>query len=167
MDAVTTPAEAAPATARRRTRELKSPVRRALPDWPARLARAARHRARVSIRCIGSWGSCSRWSIASASCSLASSSRSWSIRPPAGTRSRDASPSIDWLLAGLAVGGAAWPLLDFDDFIYHAADPRRRQGIGAILIVLVLEATRRTAGWILPFTAVCFLVYASTGRCSI
>ena len=41
---------------------------------------------------------------------------------------------------------------------------RRRPGVsGAILILLVLEATRRTAGWILPFTAVCFLVYTFYG----
>ena len=57
-----------------------------------------------------------------------------------------------------------WPLLTFDDFIYHAADPSLAdRTFGAILIVLVLEATRRTAGWILPFTAVCFLVYTFYG----
>jgi len=70
----------------------------------------------------------------------------------------------DWLLAGLAVSALLWPLLTFDDFIYHAADPTLAdKAFGAILIVLVLEATRRTAGWILPFTAVCFLVYTFYG----
>src|SRR4030095_473977 len=34
---------------------------------------------------------------------------------------------------------------------------------GALLIVLVLEATRRTVGWILPITAFVFLVYAQAG----
>ena len=70
----------------------------------------------------------------------------------------------DWLLAGLAMAALLWPLLTFDDFIYHAADPSvADMAFGAILIVLVLEATRRTAGWILPFTAVCFLVYTFYG----
>jgi TRAP transporter 4TM/12TM fusion protein len=70
----------------------------------------------------------------------------------------------DWLLAGLATAALVWPLLTFDDFIYKAADPSvADQALGAILIVLVLEATRRTAGWILPFTAVCFLAYTFYG----
>jgi TRAP transporter 4TM/12TM fusion protein len=70
----------------------------------------------------------------------------------------------DWTFAGLATAALLWPLLTFDDFIYKAADPSvADQVFGAILIVLVLEATRRTAGWILPFTAVCFLVYTFYG----
>ena len=70
----------------------------------------------------------------------------------------------DWILAGLAAAALLWPLLTFDDFIYKAADPSGAdQAFGAILILLVLEATRRTAGWILPFTAVCFLVYTFYG----
>ena len=60
--------------------------------------------------------------------------------------------------------GAAWPLVDFDNFIYRAADPTAVDvTLGTIPIVLVLEATRRTAGWILPVTAACFLVYAFYG----
>jgi TRAP transporter 4TM/12TM fusion protein len=70
----------------------------------------------------------------------------------------------DWILAGLAAAALLWPLVTFDDFIYHAADPSvADRALGAILVVLVLEATRRTAGWILPFTAVCFIVYAFYG----
>ena len=70
----------------------------------------------------------------------------------------------DWILAGLAAAALLWPLLTFDEFVYHAADPSLADTVlGAILIVLVLEATRRTAGWILPFTAVCFLAYTFYG----
>ena len=85
---------------------------------------------------------------------------------PATSSARDRTrvPWADWLLAGLAVAALLWPLLTFDDFIYKAADPSLAdRAFGAILIVLVLEATRRTAGWILPFTAVCFLVYTFYG----
>ena len=35
--------------------------------------------------------------------------------------------------------------------------------LGAIVILLVLEATRRTAGWVLPITATCFILYTFYG----
>ena len=35
--------------------------------------------------------------------------------------------------------------------------------LGAIFIVLVLEAARRTTGWIMPLVAVCFILYAYFG----
>jgi TRAP transporter 4TM/12TM fusion protein len=87
------------------------------------------------------------------------------VYPATGTaRDRARVSWADWILAGLATAALLWPLLTFDDFIYKAADPSvADQALGAILIVLVLEATRRTAGWILPFTAVCFLVYTFYG----
>jgi len=56
------------------------------------------------------------------------------------------------------------PLVDFDNFIYRAADPTTRDmALGAICILLVLEATRRTAGWVLPITATCFILYTFYG----
>lgn len=36
--------------------------------------------------------------------------------------------------------------------------------LGGLLLVLILEATRRTTGWVLPLTAVVFLLYAFFGR---
>lgn len=58
-------------------------------------------------------------------------------------------PWSDWLLAGaslLAVGYALW---DFEDFIYRAALPTTADQIfGALTILLVLEAARRTTGWV-------------------
>ncbi len=35
--------------------------------------------------------------------------------------------------------------------------------MGAIFLVLLLEATRRTSGWIMPFVAICFIAYALYG----
>ncbi|MGH7770761.1 MAG: TRAP transporter permease, partial [Candidatus Binatia bacterium] len=70
----------------------------------------------------------------------------------------------DWLLVGaglLAVGYALW---DFEEFIYRAAIPTIwDQLFGALTIFLVLEATRRTTGWILPVVALAFLAYAWLG----
>jgi TRAP transporter 4TM/12TM fusion protein len=71
---------------------------------------------------------------------------------------------LDWLFAALAVVSLAWPLIDFDNFIYRAADPTTRDiALGAMCILLVLEATRRTAGWVLPVTATCFILYTFYG----
>ena len=72
--------------------------------------------------------------------------------------------ALDWLFAALAVVSLAWPLIDFDNFIYRAADPTRTDMVlGAICILLVLEATRRTAGWVLPVTATGFILYTFYG----
>ena len=56
------------------------------------------------------------------------------------------------------------PIIDFDEFVYRAATPTRTDlALGTIAILLVLEATRRTVGWILPVTAVAFLAYGYCG----
>jgi TRAP-type uncharacterized transport system fused permease subunit len=58
-----------------------------------------------------------------------------------------------------------WPIIDFDAFVLRAATPTTLDVIlGAITTLLVLDATRRTTGWILPATAALFLVYALFGN---
>ena len=72
--------------------------------------------------------------------------------------------AIDWVLIALSVAALVWPIADADRFIYRAATPGAIDlALGAVLVVLVLEATRRTVGWILPVTAVLFLAYAYAG----
>jgi TRAP transporter 4TM/12TM fusion protein len=71
---------------------------------------------------------------------------------------------VDWLLIGLAVVSLAWPILDMQRFVYRAATPEAVDvALGTVLILIVLEATRRTVGWILPVTALGFLAYAQFG----
>jgi TRAP transporter 4TM/12TM fusion protein len=71
---------------------------------------------------------------------------------------------IDWLLIAASVVALAWPIADFGAFVYRAADPRPIDLVlGTIAILLVLEATRRAVGWILPATAAAFLAYAYAG----
>jgi TRAP transporter 4TM/12TM fusion protein len=71
---------------------------------------------------------------------------------------------LDWLLIAAAIAALGWPLVDFSRFVYRAADPLPIDvALGAIAILLVLEATRRAVGWILPVTALAFLAYASAG----
>jgi TRAP transporter 4TM/12TM fusion protein len=72
--------------------------------------------------------------------------------------------AVDWVLAALSVAALAWPIIDFDTFVYRAATPQTIDVVlGAITIGLVLEAARRTAGLILPVTGVLFLAYGYYG----
>jgi TRAP transporter 4TM/12TM fusion protein len=71
---------------------------------------------------------------------------------------------FDWILIVLSLLAIGYPLWDFEEFIYRAALPDLEDQIfGALTIVLVLEATRRTTGWILPVVALVFLAYAWLG----
>jgi len=72
--------------------------------------------------------------------------------------------AFDWILIGIAIGALAWPLLDFERFIYRAAEPTVIDlACGALALLIVLEATRRAVGWTLPLTAGAFLLYAYFG----
>lgn len=72
--------------------------------------------------------------------------------------------ALDWILIAATVVALGWPLVDFSRFVYRAAEPTTVDLIcGTLTIVLVLEATRRTVGWILPASAVVFLLYAYYG----
>ena len=72
--------------------------------------------------------------------------------------------AVDWTLAAASVLVLAWPIVDFDQFVYRAATPSGPDILfGTITTLLVLEATRRTVGWILPVTAVAFLLYGYYG----
>ena len=71
---------------------------------------------------------------------------------------------VDCAFVGVAVAALAWPIVDFDAFVLRAATPTITDLVlGIITIVVVLEATRRTTGWILPVTAAAFLAYAYFG----
>lgn len=72
--------------------------------------------------------------------------------------------ALDSLLIAASIAALSWPLIDFSRFVYRAADPAPADLVlGGVAILLVLEATRRAVGWILPVTAVAFLVYALLG----
>jgi TRAP transporter 4TM/12TM fusion protein len=84
---------------------------------------------------------------------------------PATRRSRQPGvPPADWILVAAVVVALGWPLADFGQFVYRAAEPLPIDVIlGSITILLVLEAARRAIGWVLPGTAVAFLAYAWLG----
>ncbi len=71
-----------------------------------------------------------------------------------------------WDVAGALLGVAiiGYMLYWGDDFGDRATSPMVwDQILGAVLIVLILEAARRTSGWIMPFVVVMFIVYAMVG----
>ena len=75
--------------------------------------------------------------------------------------------SIAWydvLLAFISVVPIVYMLYDFEGFIYRAVTPDLWDIVlGVILIVLILEATRRSTGWVMPLVVICFLIYAYIG----
>ncbi len=62
--------------------------------------------------------------------------------------------------------GGSWTSLDAaDDFLDRYVSPTHTDlVIGAILILLVLESTRRATGWIMPILSLAFLAYALWGN---
>jgi TRAP transporter 4TM/12TM fusion protein len=86
------------------------------------------------------------------------------LRFPARRSERHRVTPIDWLLVLGSVATLAWPIIDFERFVYRAATPLSIDlALGSLLVVLVLEATRRSVGWILPATALAFLAYSYLG----
>jgi TRAP transporter 4TM/12TM fusion protein len=83
---------------------------------------------------------------------------------PMASRFRD---RIRWwdIIAGLTcVGILVYAIVGGEDFTDRATTPNRTDVIlGVIFIVLLVEATRRTVGWIVPFIALMFIAYALAG----
>jgi TRAP transporter 4TM/12TM fusion protein len=74
---------------------------------------------------------------------------------------------IRWwdVIAGLTcVGILIYAIIGGEDFTDRATTPNRTDVIlGVIFIVLLVEATRRTIGWIVPAIAILFIIYALAG----
>jgi TRAP transporter 4TM/12TM fusion protein len=71
---------------------------------------------------------------------------------------------FDVVLALAVVAAIGWMLWWGDEFGDRATSPWLWDQIfGVVLMGLVLEAARRSSGWIMPFVVVCFIVYAVVG----
>lgn len=71
---------------------------------------------------------------------------------------------LDLIPILLTLASIGYMLIDFEEFIYRAATPNIWDKIlGVTLIVLILEAARRSSGWIMPIVVIVFLVYAFVG----
>jgi TRAP transporter 4TM/12TM fusion protein len=72
--------------------------------------------------------------------------------------------AISYAWIALSVVALAWPFVDLDGFVHRAATPSTTDIVlGIIAIAVVLEAARRTSGWVLPVTALLFLAYGYYG----
>ncbi|MCG3189577.1 MAG: hypothetical protein LKCHEGNO_02041 [Burkholderiaceae bacterium] len=73
-------------------------------------------------------------------------------------------PLVDWLLALAVAVSVLYVPYVFDDLAFRVGNPTRLDvAMGSILLVLLLEATRRSMGWPLPLIALAFMFYALAG----
>ena len=74
-------------------------------------------------------------------------------------------PWYDWLLAAAAMVASLYVPFVFDDLAFRVGDPWPIDVVvGSVMLVLVLEATRRSMGPTLPLIACVFIIYALLGR---
>ncbi len=74
-------------------------------------------------------------------------------------------PLIDWLLALTAAAASLYIPYVFDNLAFRIGDPLPIDVImGTVMIVIVLEATRRSMGPALPIIAIFFILYGLYGR---
>ena len=83
---------------------------------------------------------------------------------PAVKRLRHKFSWIDLICALVGVATSVYALAGGDNFLDRSTAPNTIDMVmGVALIVLVLEAARRSTGWIMPMVCVLFLVYAMAG----
>jgi TRAP transporter 4TM/12TM fusion protein len=83
---------------------------------------------------------------------------------PLAARFRNRIHSWDIVAAAASVAILGYALWGGEDFTDRATSPDRLDvTLGVIFIVLLLEATRRTSGWIMPFVGLLFIAYAMAG----
>jgi TRAP transporter 4TM/12TM fusion protein len=77
---------------------------------------------------------------------------------------RDRFSWVDAACAAAGVAAMAYAVAGGDAFLDRSTAPDATDMVfGVALIVLVLEAARRTTGWIMPFVVLAFLAYAMLG----
>src|SRR6202163_68104 len=83
---------------------------------------------------------------------------------PVAVRFRDRIRWWDVAAAAAAVAIVTYAIWGGEDFTDRATTPTRLDvTLGVIFIVLLLEATRRTTGWIMPVVGLLFIAYAMAG----
>ena len=72
---------------------------------------------------------------------------------------------MDWFCAAASLAILGYILYQGPEFGDRAIDPEPLDFyVGLALIVLLLEAARRSTGWIMPVVSLCFIAYALLGR---
>ncbi len=74
-------------------------------------------------------------------------------------------PVTDWILAALVAASCFYLPIVFDELTFRIGMPNLPDMImGTIMIVLVLETTRRAMGWVLPAIVIVFILYGLFGN---
>ena len=72
---------------------------------------------------------------------------------------------FDWLLVALSIGVVSYVWIDYLGVVERAGMPDTWDLVAAsVLVFLVLEAARRSAGWALPILSLVFIAYGMFGR---
>ena len=72
---------------------------------------------------------------------------------------------FDWLLVVLSIGVVSYVWIDYLGVVERAGMPDTWDLVAAsVLVFLVLEAARRSAGWALPILSLVFIAYGMFGR---
>src|SRR5262249_29350428 len=83
---------------------------------------------------------------------------------PLAERFRDRIRWWDAVAAVVSAAILAYALWGGEDFTHRATSPTRLDVVlGGVFLILLLEATRRTSGWIMPFVGILFIAYAMAG----
>ncbi|EKP95043.1 TRAP transporter permease [Thermaerobacter subterraneus] len=86
------------------------------------------------------------------------------LYPASGRQDRHRIPWVDGVLALLAVVTMAYLVVFYREVAYRIIRPETPDLVlGTLALLLVLEAARRTTGWVLPLLAVAFLAYGFLG----
>lgn len=83
---------------------------------------------------------------------------------PVSKRFRDRVMWWDWLLAAGAIAATSWLIAGGDDFFDRSIIPDDWDVVfGVLMMALILEAMRRSTGWIMPVITLLFVAYAFVG----
>ena len=79
-------------------------------------------------------------------------------------KGKEGFPLYDWIFVAISLAIGVYLLIEFESIIFRAGSPNTLDlFMGVLAILIVLEATRRTIGWELPFIASLFIIYAYFG----
>ncbi|MDB6180708.1 TRAP transporter permease [Paracoccus fistulariae] len=74
-------------------------------------------------------------------------------------------PVVDWILAFAAAIAAMYVPWIYDQLVFRVGNPTTTDvAMGTIMLVVLLEAVRRSMGWPLPVIAILFMAYAYFGQ---
>ena len=83
---------------------------------------------------------------------------------PVARRFRDRVMWWDWLLAAASIAVTVWLIAGGDEFFDRSIVPEDWDIVfGVVMMALILEAMRRSTGWIMPVITLCFVAYAFLG----